>query len=68
VLMWQSNHHRLLYWNRFGMPGTVLDKYNREESIPVYWWLDAKKASTLKEAIASKKVLPKPEYDVFYKE
>jgi microcin C transport system substrate-binding protein len=68
VLMWQSNHHRLLYWNRFGMPGTVLDKYNREESIPVYWWLDAKKASTLKEAIASRKNLPKLEYDVFYKE
>ncbi|HHX15503.1 MAG TPA: ABC transporter substrate-binding protein, partial [Fibrobacter sp.] len=32
VLMWQSDHHRLLYWNRFGMPSTVLDKYNREES------------------------------------
>lgn len=68
VLMWQSDHHRLLYWNRFGMPSTVLDKYNREESIPVYWWFDQKKASTLKEAIASRNNLPKPEYDVFYKE
>lgn len=67
VLMWQSDHHRLLYWNRFGMPSTVLDKYNREESIPVYWWFDQKKATALEKAMTSKTALEKSNYDVIYK-
>ena len=57
VLMWQSNHHRLLYWNKFGTPKSVLDKYGREESIPVYWFYDPVKASQLENAMENKKPL-----------
>ncbi len=51
VLMWQADHHRLLYWNRFGTPEKVLDKYNREDAISVYWFYDAKKDSMLQQAM-----------------
>jgi microcin C transport system substrate-binding protein len=40
VLLWQNDNSRLLYWNRFGTPPFVLDKFGREEAIPVYWWSD----------------------------
>jgi len=49
------------------MPSTVLDKYNREESIPVYWWFDQKKATALEKAMTSKTALEKSNYDVIYK-
>ena len=58
VLMWQADHHRMLYWNRFGTPEKVFDKFGREESIPVYWFYDAKKANALNKAIKEGKTLP----------
>ncbi len=58
VLLWQSDKHRLLYWNRFGTPQYVLDKFNREESALVYWWLDPKKSAALDEALKTNKALP----------
>lgn len=58
ALMWQCDHHRLLYWNRFGTPEKVLDKYNREDAIPVYWYYDAKKASALENAMQKGEALP----------
>jgi microcin C transport system substrate-binding protein len=54
VLMWQSDNTRLLYWNRFGTPKYLLDKFNREDAIIPYWFLDARKD----EAIKAKKTLP----------
>lgn len=51
VLGWQSDNHRLLYWNRFGTPRYVFDKFNRHDFIPVYWWLDTEKDKSLKEAM-----------------
>ncbi|NLO23941.1 MAG: ABC transporter substrate-binding protein [Fibrobacter sp.] len=68
VLMWQSDHHRLLYWNRYGTPASVLDKYNREEVIPIYWWLDSKKAKKLDEARQKGLSLEAPKSDIYYKD
>lgn len=68
VLLWQSDHHRLLYWNRFGTPETVLDKYNREDSAMVYWWFDPEKSARLDEAIASGTALPPEPAEVHYTE
>ncbi|WP_290960261.1 extracellular solute-binding protein [Fibrobacter sp.] len=64
VLMWQCDHHRILYWNRYGMPEKVLDRFNREDAIPVYWWLDPEKSKKLDAAMKSGESLPIPEYDV----
>lgn len=58
VLLWQSDRNRLLYWNRFGTPRHVLDKYNREEAAVVYWWLDPEKSARLDEAQRANRALP----------
>lgn len=43
VLLWQSEKSRLLYWNRFGTPQYVLDKFNREDAVIPYWYIDSTK-------------------------
>ena len=69
VLLWQSDHHRILYWNRLGMPKSVYDKFGREdENIPVYWWYDKKKDSSLNAAMSEGKSLEVPLYDIYYKD
>ena len=50
VLLWQADHHRLLSWDKFGRPDFVLDKYNDEISLIVYWWYDESKAEVLASA------------------
>ena len=64
VLMWQCDHHRILYWNRYGTPDKVFDRFNREDAIPVYWWLDPEKSAVLDKAMKAGEALPVPEYDV----
>lgn len=58
VLMWQSGKARLLYWNKFGMPPTVLPKFSDERAIPVYWWFDPAKDAALREAQKTNTALP----------
>ena len=59
VLLWQTDKTRLLYWNRFGTPKYILDKYNSEDSIISYWYLDSAKVNSLKDARNRKeKALP----------
>ena len=64
VLMWQCDHHRILYWNRYGTPDKVFDRFNREDAIPVYWWLDPTKSAALDKAMKAGESLPIPEYDI----
>jgi microcin C transport system substrate-binding protein len=68
ILLWQSDHNRLLYWNRFGTPKTVLDKFNREDAALVYWWLDPEKERLLEEAQRSETALPALPVEVHYAE
>ena len=58
VLLWNINSTRLLYWNRFGVPDTVLAKFGDERSLLGYWWDDADSAAELKAAMSAKDVLP----------
>ncbi|MDR1759225.1 MAG: extracellular solute-binding protein [Fibrobacter sp.] len=67
ILLWQSDRHRILYWNRFGTPEFIYDKFNREESIPVYWWYDKPQAETLQKAMAKDESLPVPPLDIHYR-
>ena len=58
VLLWQTDVTRLLYWNKFGMPRTVLDRFNREQAALTYWWYDADKAEELERAVSGRSCLP----------
>ena len=60
VLLWNINYTRLLYWNKFGMPDTILSKYGDERSAYWYWWLDEDSAADLADALKTKiSLLPK---------
>ncbi len=59
VLLWNINAVRLLHWDRFGMPDTVLSKFGDERSLLEYWWYDPDTASELKAAMASGDILPR---------
>jgi microcin C transport system substrate-binding protein len=58
ALLWNLDYTRLLYWNKFGVPKTVLDKFNDERAVFAYWWYDADSAAELKGAVASGAALP----------
>jgi len=58
VLLWQTDSTRLLYWNKFGMPKTVLSPVEREESVLSYWWYDADRVSELERSMKSNGFLP----------
>jgi len=58
VLLWNINYTRLLYWNKFGMPATVLSKFGGEESAYWYWWLDPDAVAVLKDARANNLAVP----------
>ncbi len=58
ALLWSIDNVRLLYWNKFGHPKTVLDKYDDESSAVSYWWYDPAKAARLRQAMAAGTALP----------
>jgi microcin C transport system substrate-binding protein len=63
VLLWNLETTRLLYWDKFGMPPTVLSKYGDERSLLAYWWYDADSQADLEAAMAVGEALP-PRPDV----
>jgi len=58
VLLWNINYTRLLYWNKFGMPPTVLGKYGDERAAYWYWWADEDAAAELRDAMRDGLALP----------
>lgn len=67
VLLWQADKTRLLYWNKFGTPEYVINKYARENSALVYWWYDKQKQAALETAIKDNSDLPAEPAEVVYK-
>ncbi len=59
ILLWNIAHTRLLYWNRFGMPPTVLGKYGGENASVGYWWYDEDAAADLEYARDEGHAMPK---------
>ena len=68
VLTWGTDSTRLLYWNKFGTPDTVLGKYGDELSVPIYWWYDADSARELEEAMEEGTPLPGRTPEVYFDE
>lgn len=58
ILTWNTDCTRLLYWNKFGTPDTVLGKYGDELSVSVYWWYDRDSAAELEQAMKAGAPLP----------
>lgn len=68
VLLWNVNYTRLLYWNKFGTPKTVLSKFGRESSAYGYWWIDPDAQADLEDAIKNKGALPPKKSTVVFDE
>jgi microcin C transport system substrate-binding protein len=68
VQLWQADHNRILYWNRFSAPANVYDKFDRENCIVTYWWYDAAKDAALQKAMKANTPLPKEPFEVHYRE
>jgi microcin C transport system substrate-binding protein len=66
ILMWNKDKHDLLYWNKFGTPKDVLDKYDKEDSALVYWWYDPAKEAALSQAEKTNTALPPVPAKVIY--
>ena len=64
VLLWNINYTRLLYWNKFGTPATVLSKFGDETSAYWYWWIDADSQADLQDALQDDLPLPPKEASV----
>jgi len=60
ALLWNINYTRLLYWNKFGTPPTVLSKYGDANSAIAYWWYDPDSAADLEDAVKKRIPLPSP--------
>lgn len=58
ALLWNINSVRLLHWDKFGMPPTVLPKFGDERSLLGYWWYDADTVAELKAAMATGGMMP----------
>ena len=58
VLLWNLDYVRLLYWNKFGMPPTVLSKYGDADSALWLWWYDEDSAADLEAAMNKGSFLP----------
>ncbi|HMP77231.1 MAG TPA: extracellular solute-binding protein [Kiritimatiellia bacterium] len=59
VLLWNINYRRLLYWNKFGMPDTVLGKHGDERAAYSLWWYDEDAAADLADAMPAQRPLPR---------
>ena len=58
VLLWHTDEHRILYWNKFGAPASVLGRLGGEECVLSYWWYDEDRVQELEDAIGSRTCLP----------
>jgi microcin C transport system substrate-binding protein len=61
ALLWNLNYTRLLYWNKFGTPPTVLSKHGDASAALSYWWYDEDSAADLQDAIETENALPPAE-------
>ena len=64
LLLWYSDHTRLFYWNKFGMPDWVLSKYGNEYAALSYWWLDEDAVADLEAAQETGEALPPKPLDI----
>jgi len=68
LFLWQSDHERILYWNKYQTPESVYDKFGQEDSIITYWWEDPERKESLDQAMENNQALEKQPFKVVYQE
>ena len=68
VLLWNIDYTRLLYWNKFGTPDTVLSRYGNENSSLWYWWADPDAEAALSDAVSRDLPLPPEKMNIRFDE
>lgn len=58
AFLWNISAKRLLYWNKFGTPDTVISRTGDEADVLVYWWYDPDRVEELDRAVADDSYLP----------
>ena len=53
----------ILYWNKFGMPRSVLSRFGGEDDAVALWWADPAAEAALADAMATGAPLPPPDID-----
>ena len=66
ILLWYAPYTRLLYWNKFGMPDTVLSKYGSELSTLTYWWYDEDQNAELDYAMKEGQAQPQKPENIYF--
>ena len=60
ILLWNADTRRLVWWNKFGIPETVISKFGSEDDALRYWWYDPDSAAALADAMKNDLPLPAP--------
>ena len=68
ILLWHIDYVRMLYWNKFGTPYTVLSKFDNEMSALNYWWIDPNVEADLKQAMEEGETLAPLPYGIAFDE
>ncbi|MCO4784237.1 MAG: ABC transporter substrate-binding protein [Candidatus Cloacimonetes bacterium] len=50
---WYAPAQRLVFWNKFGMPKTIIGKVGDYRDVPSMWWYEEDKNQALKDAMAN---------------
>jgi microcin C transport system substrate-binding protein len=66
ILQWGNRYVRLLRWNKFGTPDTVLNKYSGELVTAAFWWIDPDSEADLEAALDSDDKLPDHPFKVIF--
>ncbi len=64
LLLWNADCTRLCWWNKFGMPSSVLSRFGGEDDAISLWWADADSEAALADAMQSGAALPPPPVEV----
>ena len=60
ALLWNTDATRLLWWNKFGVPPTVLSRFGSESDAITLWWSDPESEAALRDAMEIGAPLPPP--------
>lgn len=58
ILLWNTDRTNLLWWNKFGVPPSILSRFGDASDAIALWWHDADAADALRDAMETGAALP----------
>lgn len=58
ILLWNTDRTNLLWWNKFGMPPSILSAHGDQDDAMVLWWADPDAEASLTDAMETGAALP----------